>query len=196
MPIRPARPDDAPAIAAIILPVIRAGETYALDPAMSEGEAIAYWLAADKTVFVAEEDGVLLGTYYLRANQAGGGDHVANAGYMTSAASRGRGVARAMALHSFDEARARGFAAMRRKNPTGSGEGGRREAVVEGEWQRRTSFAARPLRRHCVLPPPRAGEDGVPKNRAHPAGCLKIDAGRRVNHAAAQHHNPEKVTKT
>ena len=112
MPIRPDRPDDAPAIAAIILPVIRAGETYALDPAMSEGEAIAYWLAADKTVFVAEEDGVLLGTYYLRANQAGGGDHVANAGYMTSAASRGRGVARAMALHSFDEARARGFAAM------------------------------------------------------------------------------------
>ncbi|MFE8585520.1 GNAT family N-acetyltransferase [Sphingomonas sp. NCPPB 2930] len=112
MPIRPASPADASAIAAIILPVIRAGETYALDPAMSEEAAIAYWFGGDKTVFVAEEDGAILGTYYLRANQAGGGDHVANAGYMTAPAARGKGVARAMALHSFDEARARGFTAM------------------------------------------------------------------------------------
>ncbi len=112
MLIRPALPHDAAAIAAIILPVIRAGETYALDRAMSEEAATAYWLADDKTVFVAEEDSAILGTYYLRANQAGGGDHVANAGYMTSPAARGRGVARAMALHSFDQARARGFAAM------------------------------------------------------------------------------------
>lgn len=112
MLIRPALPHDAAAIAAIILPVIRAGETYALDRTMSEEAATAYWLADDKTVFVAEEDSAILGTYYLRANQAGGGDHVANAGYMTSPAARGRGVARAMALHSFDQARARGFAAM------------------------------------------------------------------------------------
>ncbi len=112
MLIRPALPHDAAAIAAIILPVIRAGETYALDRAMSEEAATAYWLADDKTVFVAEQDGAILGTYYLRANQAGGGDHVANAGYMTSPAARGRGVARAMALHSFDQARAQGFAAM------------------------------------------------------------------------------------
>ncbi|WP_267435633.1 GNAT family N-acetyltransferase, partial [Sphingomonas sp. GM_Shp_1] len=100
------------AIAAIILPVIRAGEAYALDPAMSEEAALAYWFGEGKTVFVAEEDGAILGTYYIRANQAGGGDHVANAGYATAAAARGKGVARAMALHSFDEARARGFAAM------------------------------------------------------------------------------------
>ncbi len=112
MLIRPALPHDAPALTAIILPVIRAGETYALDLAMSEEAATAYWLADDKTVFVAEEDSAILGTYYLRANQAGGGDHVANAGYMTSPAARGRGVARAMALHSFDQARAQGFAAM------------------------------------------------------------------------------------
>ncbi|WP_375243691.1 GNAT family N-acetyltransferase [Sphingomonas parapaucimobilis] len=110
--IRPAQSDDAAAIAAIILPVIRAGETYALDPAMSEDAALAYWLGDGKTVFVFEEEGAILSTYYLRANQAGGGRHVANAGYMTGPAARGRGVARAMAVHSFDEARARGFAAM------------------------------------------------------------------------------------
>lgn len=109
--VRPAASDDA-AIWAILEPVIRAGETYTLDRDMGEAEALAYWFGADKDVFVAEEDGVVLGTYYLRANQAGGGAHVANCGYMTGAAATGRGVARAMALHSFDEARARGFRAM------------------------------------------------------------------------------------
>lgn len=44
MPIRPATQHDATAIAAIILPVIRAGETYALDPAMTQETALAYWL--------------------------------------------------------------------------------------------------------------------------------------------------------
>src|SRR3546814_17367459 len=43
---------------------------------------------------------------------AGGGAHVCNAGYMTSAAATGRGVARAMGLHSIDHAKARGFRAM------------------------------------------------------------------------------------
>jgi GNAT superfamily N-acetyltransferase len=79
---------------------------------MRRAEALAYWLAPDHAVFVADQDGAVLGTYYLRANQAGGGDHVANCGYMTAAQARGRGVAGAMALHSFDEARRRGFTAM------------------------------------------------------------------------------------
>lgn len=112
MLIRPATQDDAAAIWTILEPVIRAGETYTLDRDMAEDAAIAYWFGADKAVFVAEADGVILGTYYLRANQAGGGAHVCNCGYMTGAAATGRGVARAMALHSFDEARARGFRAM------------------------------------------------------------------------------------
>ena len=110
--IRPATPADAAAIWAIIGPVIRAGETYTLDRDMGEAEALAYWMGVDKDVFVAEEDGVILGTYYLRTNQAGGGAHVCNCGYMTGAAATGRGVARVMALHSFEQAKARGFRAM------------------------------------------------------------------------------------
>ena len=112
MLIRPATPDDAAAIWAIIEPVIRAGETYTLDRDMSEHDALAYWFGADKEAFVAEADGAVLGTYYLRANQAGGGRHVCNAGYMTAAAATGRGVARTMALHSIDHAGSRGFRAM------------------------------------------------------------------------------------
>lgn len=112
MLIRPAEPRDRPAIATMIMPTIAAGETYALDPTMSEDDALAYWLGADRETFVAEDDGVVLGTYYLRPNQAGGGRHVCNCGYMTGSAATGRGVARRMCEYSIEQARARGFRAM------------------------------------------------------------------------------------
>jgi len=112
MLIRPALSADRPAIWRIIGPAIRAGETYALDAAMTEDEALAYWLGPDRETFVAEENGEILGTYYLRANQPGGGAHVCNCGYMTSAAATGRGIARRMAEHSLNHARERGFRAM------------------------------------------------------------------------------------
>jgi ribosomal protein S18 acetylase RimI-like enzyme len=54
-----------------------------------------------------------MGTHnYLRANHAGGGDHVANCGYMTSSQAQGRGIARLMLEHSLVRAKARGFRAM------------------------------------------------------------------------------------
>ena len=112
MLIRPARPEDAAAIWSIIGPTIRAGETYTLDPQMSEADALVYWLGPDKETFVAEEHGAILGTYFMRPNQAGGGAHVCNCGYMTSAAATGRGIARLMCQHSLHHARARGYRAM------------------------------------------------------------------------------------
>ncbi|MEH3122470.1 MAG: GNAT family N-acetyltransferase [Sphingomonas phyllosphaerae] len=112
MMIRPASRDDAAAIAALLLPEIAAGETYALPRDMSAAAAVAHWCGPDRETFVIEEEGRLFGSYYLRANQSGGGDHVANAGYMVDPAVRGRGVARAMATDSFDRARAAGFTAM------------------------------------------------------------------------------------
>lgn len=112
MLIRKAESGDAEAIAAIILPTIREGATYALDPNMSEADALAYWMRPDQQTFVAEEDGVILGTYYMRPNQAGGGKHVCNCGYMTSAVATGRGVARRMCEHSLEYARSEGYRAM------------------------------------------------------------------------------------
>jgi RimJ/RimL family protein N-acetyltransferase len=79
---------------------------------MEREQALAYWFAPEHAVFVAEQDGELIGTYYLRANQRGGGSHVANCGYMTAAWAAGRGVATAMCEHSLEYARARGFLAM------------------------------------------------------------------------------------
>lgn len=112
MLIRPATSADRPAIARIIMPVIRAGATYALDPALGEDAALDYWLGTDRQTFVAEADGAVLGTYYLRANQAGGGSHVSNCGYMTRPDAAGRGIARAMCAHSLEQARTSGFRAM------------------------------------------------------------------------------------
>lgn len=114
MIIRPAVPADVPAIAAIIMPTIREGSTYSCDPGMSEDEALAMWFAPDKQVFAAQEEekGEILGTYYLRANQGGGGGHVCNCGYMTRADAAGRGIARQMCEHSIHRARASGYRAM------------------------------------------------------------------------------------
>src|SRR5215467_1175382 len=112
MHVRKATARDAPAIAAIIVPIIREGATYTLDPEMSESEALAYWMGGDKETFVAEQDGVVLGTYYMRPNQAGGGRHVCNCGYMTHTAASGRGIARRMCEHSLEHARSLGYRAM------------------------------------------------------------------------------------
>lgn len=110
--IRRATTADAAAIWGIIAPTIRAGETYALPREMSKAAALAYWMGEDRETFVAEAGGRVLGTYYLRANQLGGGAHVCNCGYMTAAEAAGQGVARAMCAHSLDHARTRGYRAM------------------------------------------------------------------------------------
>ena len=110
--IRKAANDDWPMIWEVIGPIIRAGETYALSRDMSEDDAQKYWMGSDRETFVAVDDGDILGTYYIRANQAGGGSHVANCGYMTKTKMTGRGIARTMCEHSLLYARSAGYRAM------------------------------------------------------------------------------------
>jgi ribosomal protein S18 acetylase RimI-like enzyme len=112
MLIRQACLEDDEAIWRVVEPTIRAGETLMLPRDLSEAEAVRYWRAPEHEVFVAEQDGEILGTYYLRANQRGGGAHVANCGYATAPSASGRGVARAMCAHSLERARVRGFRAL------------------------------------------------------------------------------------
>lgn len=110
--IRAAIASDNDGIWKILEPVIRGGDTYSLPAAMNRDNALAYWTVAEHEVFVAEENGEILGTYFLRANQKGGGAHVANCGYMAAPWANGRGVARAMCKHSLERAKERGFRAM------------------------------------------------------------------------------------
>jgi len=110
--VRAATERDRDAIWAILEPMIRRGETYPLARDMNKEQAFAFWFGAEKEPFVCEENGAVLGTYFLRANQQGGGAHIANCGYVTAEAAQGRGIARAMCLHSLQRAKERGFRAM------------------------------------------------------------------------------------
>lgn len=92
--------------------VIAAGDTYSYAPDMSFGEAQALWTSPPSRTFVAERGDRVVGCYLLRPNQPGLGDHVANAGYMVAADSRGQGIASMLCEHSMDQARRAGFTAM------------------------------------------------------------------------------------
>lgn len=110
--IRPAAPADDDAIWAILQPAIEAGDSLTADPTGGRAGAFAYWRPPGAETFVAELDGRVVGTSYLRPNHRGGGAHVCNAGYCTAPQARGHGVARALLAHSLDTARARGYRAM------------------------------------------------------------------------------------
>jgi ribosomal protein S18 acetylase RimI-like enzyme len=79
---------------------------------MSKDDGLAYWTGPDRQTFVADQDGEIVGTYYVRGNQLGGGAHVANSAYMTAGHACGRGVARGMCQDSLRYARELGFRAM------------------------------------------------------------------------------------
>jgi ribosomal protein S18 acetylase RimI-like enzyme len=110
--VRQAEARDRDGIWAILEPTIRAGDTYTLPRDMSRDDALSYWLAEGHEVFVAQDENAIVGTYFLQGNQRGGGAHVANCGYTTAPAARGRGVASAMCAHSLERARQREFKAM------------------------------------------------------------------------------------
>lgn len=111
--IRKATSADWPSIWTIVEPVLRAGDTYTLPCDISEDDARRFWMEAPLATFLAEDaNGDILGSYFIKANQPGGGKHVANCGYMTGKSARGRGVASAMCEHSQTFAIENGFRAM------------------------------------------------------------------------------------
>ncbi len=110
--IRAATQADRDAIWNIFRRVVATGDTYAFDPSISREEALAYWFRSDTRTYVAENNGRVVGTYILKANQAGPGSHVANAAFMVAPDARGQGIGRAMGEHCLREARRLGFRAM------------------------------------------------------------------------------------
>jgi GNAT superfamily N-acetyltransferase len=110
--LRPAGMADSPTIWAMLEPVFRAGDTYAIEADIDREAALDYWLGGNHTVYLASQGDVALGTYYICPNQRGGGGHVCNCGFVTAPAARGRGVAQAMLAHALETARSAGFLAM------------------------------------------------------------------------------------
>lgn len=112
MILRRAEPADFDAIWPLLRDVFRAGTTYAVDPAISKDDARTYWMTSARATFVAENNGRVFGTYYIRTNQPGGGAHICNCGYIVAPDARGQGLAAMMCDHSQHEARALGYSAM------------------------------------------------------------------------------------
>ena len=110
--IREARTEDFDNIWIFFKDIAQAGETYSYDRNLSKDEAFQIWMTLPIKTFVFEKDGEILGSYYLKINQTGGGAHVCNYGYMVSEAARGQGFAAQMCEHSQKVTRELGYLAM------------------------------------------------------------------------------------
>jgi ribosomal protein S18 acetylase RimI-like enzyme len=117
---RPATEADWPLIWPFWHQIVAAGDTYCYDPAMDVEAGRRLWLATPPdqawlvaAVPLADPDPsaglAVLGSYRLGPNKAGPGAHICSASYMVGEAARGRGVGRAMVLHSLHQARAAGY---------------------------------------------------------------------------------------
>ncbi len=109
---RPANEADWPPVWALFQSVAASGDVFAYDESTTEEAARKLWFDPPATCFVCEVDGAFAGTYFVRPNQPGRGNHVANGGYIVASEFRGRGLAVAMCQHSLEVARQLGFTAM------------------------------------------------------------------------------------
>jgi L-amino acid N-acyltransferase YncA len=112
MKIRAATALDFEQIWPIFREIVLAEETYAFPPDITREQAFDLWMRVARQSYVCEDDGQVLGAYFIKTNQGGPGDHVCNCGYIVSSAARGRGVATAMCEHSQEAARQFGYKAM------------------------------------------------------------------------------------
>lgn len=110
--IREATDRDRDAIWEIFRATVAPGDSFVYDPNTPREEAEAYWFAKGTRTYVAEENGKVVGSYILRPNRPGLGNHVSNAGFMVDSAARRLGVGRAMGEHALEEARRLGYSAM------------------------------------------------------------------------------------
>ena len=112
MEIKEASIQDFDLIWPIFHKVAKAGETYAFRTDTSKEEALNIWVKTPRKTYIALDNGEVIGTYYLKTNHAGPGDHVCNCGYMVAASASGKGVATAMCQHSQTMAKELGYKAM------------------------------------------------------------------------------------
>lgn len=112
MEIREATKKDFDGIWPIFKEVASAGDTYAYPRNTTKDEAMHLWMEIPQKIFVIENSGHILATYFIKSNQSGPGSHVCNCGYMVSAAARGKGLATSMCEHSQKVAVQLGYKAM------------------------------------------------------------------------------------
>lgn len=96
----------------IFCEVTATADTYPFQPDTPESEAREVWMGSPKSVFVALDGDEIVATAFVRPNQTGLSDHVANAGWMVDPARQGEGIGRPFAEYVLDRAREMGYLAM------------------------------------------------------------------------------------
>ncbi|WP_194813437.1 GNAT family N-acetyltransferase [Nocardia sp. XZ_19_385] len=97
----------------IMREIVRAGETFTYDPALTEDQAHDIWVMGPPAVTVVAVAGDrVVGTANAYANRPGPGAHVSTASFMVAADARGMGVGTALCQFVLDWAKAQGFVGM------------------------------------------------------------------------------------
>ncbi len=112
LPIREIAPVEFRRVWPIFQAAVAGGDVFVQTTETTFEEAQHLWTAPPTRAFVVEGDGAVVGSYMIRPNQPGRGDHVANAGYVVAPEARNRGIARALCEHSLETAVRAGFTAM------------------------------------------------------------------------------------
>jgi DNA-binding MarR family transcriptional regulator/GNAT superfamily N-acetyltransferase len=111
--IRNASDGDRESVVELARELVRSGDTYAYDPAISDAELWAYWRPSSRgDGYVAVLDDRVAGVFVIRPNMPGPGSHVANASYAVRADLRGLGLGRVMGEASLRIAVELGYSAM------------------------------------------------------------------------------------
>jgi ribosomal protein S18 acetylase RimI-like enzyme len=92
--------------------IVAAQETYAYDPTIDFESAYTLWCLSPHKTYTAKDNNLIVGSYFIKANASGPSAHICNCGYMVNPESRGKGVARALCIHSQKVAAELGYTAM------------------------------------------------------------------------------------
>lgn len=113
MRVREYTPADWPQVWPIFREIVRSGETFAYDPALTEEQARATWIMKPPAITVVAVAGDrVLGTANAYANRPGPGAHVSTASFMVAADARGHGAGTALCQFVMAWAKEQGFAGM------------------------------------------------------------------------------------
>jgi L-amino acid N-acyltransferase YncA len=112
--IRVATAEDWPAIWPFYRQIVEAGETYAIDPGISEAGGRGQWMQSPPgcTFVAVADDGAVVGSASAYPNRPAAGSHVASASFMVDPALGRGGIGRALGEHVINWAREQGFRAM------------------------------------------------------------------------------------
>ncbi|MBM3617083.1 MAG: GNAT family N-acetyltransferase [Alphaproteobacteria bacterium] len=105
--------DEFPLVKDLLRATIESESYFTLYGDAPDEDLFTYWYGGlDNEVWVLEEEGVILGSFYQRSNHFGLGKHIANGGYAVSPAGRGKGIGRILGEKSLQRAKERGFRGM------------------------------------------------------------------------------------